>query len=242
MDFPSLTQQYHRDVYDSIRADRPELSVSGKRVVITGGAGGIGSATARAFLTAGAASVFLLGRMKATLDAAASTLRNDFPKASVTPIVSDIRDPDGVTKAFDQIAIEGPIDVFIANAGAASKYASTADSDPADWWNAVEINVRGCFLTAHAALKNIAADGVVINVSSGVAHLQFVPGTSAYSTSKIATAKLFQDIQYENPGLRVFSIQPAVEQSTEMASKYNDQGFTRFPDEMQNSCRWKHIL
>jgi len=74
-----------------------------------------------------------------------------------------------------------------------------------------------------AALKNISKHGVIINVSSGAAHLHYLPGFSSYAVGKAAATRLFEYVQNENPDLKVFNGQPGVVSSTGLASKGFEQ-------------------
>lgn len=60
--FPSFTKIFHHEPYDEISPSRPDLSVKGKSVIITGGGTGIGKAIAKAYAQAGASSIAIIGR------------------------------------------------------------------------------------------------------------------------------------------------------------------------------------
>ncbi|KIX02020.1 uncharacterized protein Z518_07959 [Rhinocladiella mackenziei CBS 650.93] len=230
-ELPSYTKKWHNDVYPSINASRPELSAKGKRIVITGGAGGIGAATAEAFIVAGASEVIILGRTEKTLQSAKSAIENKYHKATVVALVSDITDPQSTTQAFDTISKRGSIDVFINNAGYLSDIGPAATSDVAEWWRSFEVNVRGSLQAVQAALKNISNNGVIINVTSAAALVPSVPGHSAYAVSKIGSTKLFEYIQHENTTIRIFNLQPGIIESTGMASKAAEQSGISWPQQ-----------
>jgi NAD(P)-dependent dehydrogenase (short-subunit alcohol dehydrogenase family) len=231
MELPTYTKQWHNDVYADIDASRPELSAKGKRVVITGGAGGIGGATAEAFAVAGAAEVVILGRTQKTLDTTKAAISSRHADVSVVAIVCDVADSDSVDKAFTAIASRGKIDIFVNNAGF---YASgdVATQDANSWWSVYEINVKGSLLATQAAIKNINdQDGIIINVSSAASHVSFVPKYSAYSTSKIAFAKAVEYLHYEKENLKVFNVQPGIIESTTIASKATQETGLSFPQQ-----------
>ena len=73
--FVSFTNTWHNTGYEAISPFRPELSMKGKTVVVTGAGTGIGKAVARAFVQAGAASVAILGRREDRLKSAISDIR-----------------------------------------------------------------------------------------------------------------------------------------------------------------------
>ncbi|KAJ9609584.1 hypothetical protein H2200_005911 [Cladophialophora chaetospira] len=231
MELPTYTKQYHSDVYSDIDASRPNLSVKGKRVVVTGGAGGIGSATAEAFAIAGASEVVILGRTQQTLDQTKAAISSKYPNTSIVSITANIADPKSVADAFGTIAKRGQIDIFVNNAGAMS-VGTVAESDPIKWFNVFETNIKGSLLAVQAALKNInTKDGVIINVTTAAGHMPYVPVSSSYATSKLASAKLFEYVQHENPSLRVFNIQPGAIGTTTLASKFMEESGLSFPQQ-----------
>lgn len=231
MELPTYTKQWHNDVYPDINASRPELSARGKRVVITGGAGGIGAATAEAFAVAGAAEVIILGRTEKTLEATKSAITSKYPNTNVVAIVTNIADSGSTTDAFSTIAKRGIIDIYINNAAYLNDLAPISAADTADWWRSLETNVKGSLLAIHAVLKNVSKNGVIINVTSGAAHVSYIPLYSAYATGKIASTKLFEYVQSENPDLRVFNLQPGIIESTGMATKAAVQSGFSFPQQ-----------
>ena len=231
MELPTYTQQWHNDVYPDIDASRPELSAAGKRVVVTGGAGGIGAATAKAFAVAGAAEVIILGRTQKTLDTTKTTISKEYPNTVLVAIVCDVTSPSSVEQAFASIAAGGTIDIFVNNAGAVET-GDVATQDVDSWWRIYEINVKGSLLATQAALRNInAKDGIVINISSAACHVPFVPKYAAYSTSKIAFSKAFEYLHYELPDLKFFNVQPGIIESTGVASKAAKETGMSFPQQ-----------
>lgn len=224
MNFPTYTKQWHNDVYAAIDASRrPELSVKDTRVVITGGAGGIGAATAEAFIIAGAAEVIILGRTEKTLLATKNDIESRHANATIVPLVADIADPTSTSRAFDSMASRGPIDIYINNAAYLSDVSSIRDASVTEWWNSFEVNIRGSVYALQAVLRNISPTGVIINVTSSIAHVPYAPGYSAYAVSKLGSAKLFEYVQKEHPELRVFNLQPGIIPSTSIATKAVEQ-------------------
>jgi NAD(P)-dependent dehydrogenase (short-subunit alcohol dehydrogenase family) len=123
-------------------------ALTGSHALITGGGTGIGAAIARALAGEGAA-VSIAGRRKAPLDAVAASL----PKA--TAIVADItKHEDCVAMVAVARAAHGPIDIVIANAGAASS-APAGKITPALWNDTIGVNLTGAFFTVQAALADV---------------------------------------------------------------------------------------
>ena len=235
-DLPTYTKTWHNDVYPEIDASRPELSAKGKRVVITGGAGGIGSATAKAFAIAGALDIILVGRTLSTLNNAVKELEAQFRSVSFQAIVADVSSSSSTTKAFEEIKRLGKIDIYVNNAGYLSNLGPIASADAEEWWKGFEINIRGSFIATQAALKNISEDGVIINVTTGAGHVPYVPGHSSYAVSKCGSARLFEYVQNEHPNLRVFNLQPGIIEETGVASKATAQSGISWPQQDTRSC------
>ena len=123
-------------------------ALSGTHALITGGGTGIGAAIARALAAEGAA-ISIAGRRKAPLDEVAASL----PKA--TAIVADItRNEDCLAMAAAARKAHGPIDIVIVNAGAASS-APASKITPAQWQDAIGVNLTGAFFTVQAALVDV---------------------------------------------------------------------------------------
>jgi NAD(P)-dependent dehydrogenase (short-subunit alcohol dehydrogenase family) len=139
--------------------------LEGKHALITGGGTGIGAAIARALADAGAA-VSLSGRRSSPLQEVAARL----PKA--TAIAADVtREADTVAMAKAARTANGPIDILIANAGAADS-APIAKVDLAHWQRMLDVNLTGAFLSAKAALPDIAREG------TGYGRIVFIASTA----------------------------------------------------------------
>jgi NAD(P)-dependent dehydrogenase (short-subunit alcohol dehydrogenase family) len=156
------------------------LPLAGRHALITGGGTGIGAAIARALSGAGAA-VSLAGRRAAPLEETAARL----PKA--TAIVADVtRESDVAAMADAARAAHGPIDILVANAGAAES-AAIAKVDLAHWQRMLDVNLTGAFLTVRAALPDlIRKDASVKRIVfiASTAGLKGYPYVAAYCAAK----------------------------------------------------------
>src|ERR1700753_2244087 len=85
--------------YPSIDPRRPELSVKGKTVVITGAGVGIGRETAKEFALAGPKDIHIIGRTKATLEETKSIIAKEAPNVAVTIHIADVADETAIQKA-----------------------------------------------------------------------------------------------------------------------------------------------
>lgn len=158
---------------------RVSTSVRGKVALITGGARGVGAATATLLVARGAKVVL------ADLDAdPLRELVRRLGEDNATSIVGDV-----VELADMQAAVAhgverfGGIDVVVANAGIAT-YGSVAAVDPQMFRRLIDINVTGVFHTVRAALEEVVRRrGYILVVSSEAAYAA-APGLAAYNASK----------------------------------------------------------
>ena len=168
-------------------------ALAGRHALITGGGTGIGAAIATALAGAGAA-VSLVGRRKAPLDEVAARL----PKA--TAIVADVTkesDTEAMVKAAR--AAHGPIDILIANAGAAES-APAGKIDLAHWQRMLDVNLTGAFLSARAALPDLArpdAPSPRIVFVASTAGLKGYPYVAAYCAAKHGVVGLARALAVE---------------------------------------------
>ncbi|WMD18736.1 SDR family NAD(P)-dependent oxidoreductase [Achromobacter seleniivolatilans] len=168
--------------------------LAGRHALVTGGARGIGLASARALLQRGA-RVTLLGRDGAALDAAADSLAS---LGQVQAVSADIADEASVRAAFAQAESEfGPVLVLVNNAGqAVSQRFDRTDS--ALWQQMIAVNLTGTFHCIQAALPGMlqAQWGRVINVAS-TAGLIGYGYVSAYCAAKHGVIGLTRSLALE---------------------------------------------
>lgn len=195
------------------------------RAVITGGAGGLGQATARAFLAQGAQVVL------ADLDAQAlAEARRSLgaPAGDLLTTCCDISDAADCQRlvALAEEALGGPLDVFVANAG--RPFAGPlAQADPADMRAVIDTNVTGTLLSAQAALGSLRRSPRASLLLTG--SLQSVLGRaerSVYTASKHAIAGLVKSLALEwGPlGVRVNGIAPTVVDTPFLRQAYAQAG------------------
>ncbi len=177
-----------------------------KVVVITGASRGIGAAAVRAFAGAGA-SVALLARDAAKIVDLAAEMG---PNAMALPC--DVTDWSAMQASMQAVQARfGRIDVLINNAGVIDPIARLADADPADWGQAIDINLKGVFHGLRAVLPIMRAQGAgtVITISSGAA-VNPIEGWSSYCASKAGALMLTRMAHLEEAahGLRVLGLSP----------------------------------
>ena len=147
----------------------PEGTYDGAVVLVTGGGTGLGKAIASEFARLGA-SIAIASRKPEHLDAGAAAIRDI--GAAVVTVGCDIRDPDQIAAAFDQIESElGPVDVLVNNA-AANFPVTAEDMSPNAWRTVVDITLNGTFFCAREfGRRHLAAGtpGSIINVGASYA-------------------------------------------------------------------------
>lgn len=161
------------------------LDFTGKVVIVTGGATGIGYATALQFARLGA-SVVICSRTVEELEAAATRIAQESGKPCLA-IPTDVKDEDAVANLIQRTVDElGRIDVLVNNAGGTRMGA--LESIPTRGWDSIfDLNVRSAYLATREAGEYMRAQGsgAIINISSG-AGIHGVKGGAHYSAAKSA--------------------------------------------------------
>lgn len=199
--FPSLTQKWHTEAYESINPRRPELSAKGKVIMITGGGGAIGGATALAFAQAGSVKIAIVGRRDEPLQETKQRIESESPGAIVLTVHGDISDALSIKTAVHTIHQHfGEINILVANAAYLPRFQPVLEADPEEWWKGFETNTKGAFNLARALLSgpSAAKDLVVVDVSTCVVHMPAMHSASAYVSSKSAATKVWEIIAKEN--------------------------------------------
>lgn len=151
----------------------------GQVVLITGGARGIGAATARRLVARGA-KVVLTDLDPEPLRALVAELGEEH----ATSVIADVRSLEEMEAAVTHGAQRfGGLDVVMANAGIAS-YGSVLEVDPATFRRVVDVNVNGVFHTVRAALPHVIERKGYVLVVSSLAAYAAAPGLVAYNASK----------------------------------------------------------
>jgi NAD(P)-dependent dehydrogenase (short-subunit alcohol dehydrogenase family) len=181
--------------------------LDGRVAAITGGARGIGYATAQLFVAAGARVVLLDLDESAARESAARL----GPGASAMRL--DVACEEEVTRAFDAlVATHGRIDVLVNNAGTALRRPTT-ELSLADWQRVVDVNLTGVFLCARAAATHMlrAGGGAIVNTASimGLSGGGLYPNIS-YQATKGAVVNMTRAlaVEWAQRGLRVNAVAP----------------------------------
>ena len=178
-------------------------------VLITGASRGIGEAAARVMAQAGA-NVVLAARTTKDIDAIAGEIIADGGKAEA--VACDVADYAQVEAAVAKAkSAFGSLTGLINNAGIIDPVARLAESDPAAWGKVMDINIKGVYHGARAAIPVMqeTGGGTIINISSGAA-TNPLEGWSHYCTSKAAVLMITRSLhhEYAADGIRALGLSP----------------------------------
>lgn len=157
--------------------------LDGKVAVVTGGGRGIGRSIAR-FMARAGADVALCARTREEIDAVAEELRALGRRTLAR--TADVASWTEVRDFAEAVAGElGGVDVLVNNAGGGvERNTPIAESDPARWWRAVEVNLQGTYLVTRAFLGHMRDGGKIVNIGSGMGHEAPRGGNSSYNVAK----------------------------------------------------------
>ncbi len=177
--------------------------LEGKTALITGGASGIGLATAHRFVAEGA-HVFITGRRQSGLDEAAHELGAD-----ATAVQGDVSDLDDLDRVFDAVRAYGHgLDVLFANAGGGA-FAGLAELTPAQFDETFDINVRGTVFTVQKALA-VLNPGASVILTGSTSASKGIAAFGVYAASKAALSSFTRTwaAELSGRGIRVNTIVP----------------------------------
>lgn len=186
---------------------------AGKVAIVTGGATGIGRATALRLAREGASVVLTTSRNRDALDATVAEIRENGGEA--TGLVADAaRDEDAAATVAAALEAFGRLDVVVANAAWFQPSAPAHEMPDDDWDRALAVDLKGVFLAAKhgiPAMLETAGRGAIVNVSS-INSTVHAPGLPAYSAAKGGVDALTRQmaLEYGPRGVRVNAVNPGL--------------------------------
>ena len=195
----------------AVREDLPLVRLEGQVALVTGAGRGIGRAIALALSDAGA-TVALCARSEEEASGVAGQIEGRGGHAlAIRCDVTGRQEVQSMAAAVQEAL--GPVDLLVNNAGQFGPVGPLAATDPDEWWQALEVNLRGPLYCARAVLPGMLArgHGRIVNVSSGVGFAA-IPMLSAYVVSKTALYRLSENLAAETRGhgVMVFAIDPGL--------------------------------
>ena len=162
-----------------------QLDFTGRVAIVTGGATGIGYATALQFAKLGA-SVVICSRTVDELEAAAAQIAKE-SGGKCLAVPTDVKDEEAVIRLVQRTVDEfGRVDILVNNAGGTRM--GPLEKIPTKGWDSIfDLNVRSAYFCTREAGKHMIAQrsGAIVNISSG-AGMNGVKGGAHYSAAKSA--------------------------------------------------------
>jgi NAD(P)-dependent dehydrogenase (short-subunit alcohol dehydrogenase family) len=184
------------------------FDLTGRVVVLTGGAGGLGRAMAAGLAAAGA-RVAVADLDRAGGEAVAAKVRDAGGEAVAVEV--DVTDEGSVGRMVEAVTRDlGPIDALVNGAGI-TRRGPAATFARADWDRILAVNLTGTFLCCQAVAAGMLARGRgrIVNLASIAGHIG-LPGTIAYIASKGGVVQLTRGLAVEwAPGVQVNAIAPS---------------------------------
>src|SRR5580692_5390767 len=186
----------------------PMSKLAEKVALITGGSRDIGAAIAKRLAADGANVAITYAKDATAASAVVKAIEASGGKA--VAIQADAADAKAVKDAVERaVTILGRLDVLVNNAGTAipKKF---EDTTLEELDRVIDINLRGVFVTTHAALKHMNDNGRIINIGSSVGERMMTPGLVPYSATKGAVKMFTQGLSREvgDRAITVNNIQP----------------------------------
>jgi meso-butanediol dehydrogenase/(S,S)-butanediol dehydrogenase/diacetyl reductase len=199
------------------------FNFSEQRVLITGGTSGMGEATARAFVEAGA-NVVISGRSQEKATAIINEL--SLAPGEVSFIAADVSQHEQCDSLVSKaVKILGGLDIVVNSAGVI--YHATAEETTDELWHdTMNVNVNGVFYICRAVIPHLKANkGTIINIVSDAA-LTGSRHLTAYCASKGAVLQMTRAmaLDYAHDGLRIVPICPGDVDTPMLRGEFRDRG------------------
>jgi 3-oxoacyl-[acyl-carrier protein] reductase len=184
--------------------------ISGRTILITGGASGFGAGMAQRFASEGARVVV------ADIDSAAGSRLADRIDAEFVQM--DVADEQSMQGALR--TLERPIDILINNAGVGTSPAALESTSPDDFERLLAVNVRSIFLSARLIVPEMKRrGGVILNIAS-TAGVSPRPGLTWYNATKgwVITATRSMAVELAPHKIRVNALNPVAGETPLLAT------------------------
>ena len=189
-----------------------------KRVLITGGASGIGAATAARFLEEGSSVVVLDCDAKGL-----ANIRKQLPRLAGT-VEADVSNLTQVQAAFGEaVKLMGGVDVLINNAGISIRH-NFLEITPEEWDKVVAVNLTGVFYMAQTAARHMweRGSGVILQTASTNGIMGY-PYYADYNATKAVVIELTRSMALElAPKVRVCAVAPGYVLTPMQRAEYTD--------------------
>jgi NAD(P)-dependent dehydrogenase (short-subunit alcohol dehydrogenase family) len=190
-----------------------------KRVLITGGASGIGAATAARFLEESSAVCILDRDVQAC-----KRIMQALPQLAGT-VIADVSDLPQVEAAFKEaIRVMGAVDVLINNAGISIRH-PFLEITPEEWDKVIAVNLTGVFYVAQTAAKHMwgQGHGVILQTASTNGVMGY-PYYADYNATKAGVIELTKSMALElAPKIRVCAVAPGYVLTPMQRAEYSDE-------------------
>jgi NAD(P)-dependent dehydrogenase (short-subunit alcohol dehydrogenase family) len=186
------------------------VSLRGRRAVITGAARGLGYATARRLLDAGAA--VLIADVDGDLAGHAAEELRSIAEGPVVGMYADVTNAASVAVLAERAVSElGSVDIWVNNAGIMPTAGPFMDADEVLEARILAVNIEGTIRGARHAARHMKPGGVIVNLASSSAFRAGL-GVAAYASSKAAVVALTRNLALElgDRGIRVIAVAPHV--------------------------------
>ncbi len=185
-----------------------DMQLKGKVALVTGGAGGIGSATARALAAQGAHVAVHYAGSRDKADALVAELVAGGVRAA--PFQADLTRPENAGELVRRVHAQfGRLDILVNNAGVYLT-APLAEMSDEDYATSFAVNVHAVFFASREAARLMEEGGRIINIGSVVGERVPFPGTGVYGATKAAVALFAQGWARDlaPKGITVNTVQP----------------------------------
>ena len=200
------------------------ITLNGKRALVTGANSGLGAAISQSLAAAGAKVAINYVADPEAANELVQTIERE--RGQAMAIKADVSDPKAVEELFRRLDVAwGGIDILVNNAGIDGARALGWDAAVDAWRKVIDVNLFGAFHCAREALKRMVPrkSGVVLNISSVHQEIAW-SGYSAYTASKAAVGMLTKTLAQEAAphGVRVLAVAPGAIKTAINRSVWSD--------------------